>query len=125
MKLSRLLLIGAIACGLAVDSARAGSGAHAYSAPDAQIVILRSPNIGYSTHFNIYIDGVRVANLGYGMKYEGVVAPGRHFITIKHMPHLDGAYSFSQQWITVAAGHPNIFVAGWRDGGSRILLAGS
>ena len=96
MKISRVLLIAAIACGLAVDSARGGNAGPAQSSDsNTQLVILRSPNIGYSTHFNIFVDGVRVANLGYGMKYKGAVTPGLHLITIKHMPHLDGAYPFS------------------------------
>ena len=123
MKISRVLLIAAIATGLAVDSARAGSGRTAEGPQsNTQLVILRSPNIGYHTHFNVYIDGVRVTNLGYGIKYEGPVTPGLHLVTIKHMPHLDGAYPFSQQWIRIVAGRTNVFTAGWRHGGSRILL---
>lgn len=126
MKISRVLLIAAIASGLAVDSARGGSGGPAQSSEsNTQLVIIRSPNIGYGTHFNIFVDSVRVANLGYGMKYEGAVTPGRHLITIKHMPHLDGAYPYSQQWITIVAGRPNVFTAAWRFGGSRIWLEGA
>jgi len=127
MKISHVLLIAAIASGIAVDSALGGNGAQGSTAAQAsaQLVILRSPNIGYPTHFNLYIDGVRVANLGYGMRYEGAVTPGLHLITIKHMPHLDGAYPFSQQWIRVVPGRSNVFTAAWRDGGSRLRLEGS
>lgn len=129
MKLTRLLLIAAIGGALAVESAQAGNSGSAQVSPSsqatAQLIITRSPNIGFPTHFNIYIDGVRVTNLGYGMKYEGTVKPGLHLITIKHMPHLDGSYPFSQQWIRVVPGRPNYFTAAWRDGGSRILLEGS
>ena len=126
MKIARLLMIAAVAVGIAADSARAGNGAPPQgSQATTQLVVLRSPNIGYPTHFNLYIDGVRVANLGYGMRYEGAITPGLHLVTIKHMPHLDGAYPYSQQWIRVVAGRQNVFTAAWRDGGSRIRLEGS
>jgi len=127
MKLSRLLLIAAIGSAVAIESAHAGSGGSgqvsAASQAATQLIIIRSPNIGYPTHFNIYIDGVRVTNLGYGMRYEGTITPGLHLVTIKHMPHLDGAYPFSQQWIRIVPGRPNVFTAAWRDGGSRIRLS--
>jgi len=126
MKISRVLLIAAIAGGLAVDSVHGRNAGPAQSSDsNTQLVILRSPNIGYPTHFNIFVDGVRVANLGYGMKYKGAVTPGLHLITIKHMPHLDGAYPFSQQWIRIVSGRPNVFTAAWRFGGSRIWLQGA
>lgn len=129
MKLSLGLLGAAIAVGFTGASALAGAGATAsggfYSRASAPLVVKRSPNIGYQQHFNLYIDGVRVASLGYGRTYEGVVATGLHLVTVKQMPHLNDAWPYSQQWIRVLPGRTNVFTATWRDGGTRIRLEGS
>jgi hypothetical protein len=122
-------MITAIAGTLAAGSTLAGSGGvqRAWSHPRANghVIVKRSPNIGYEQHFNLYIDGVRVATLGYGRQYEGFVPPGRHLITIKQMPDLNDAWSYSQQWIQIAPDRTNVFTAAWREGGTRIRLVGS
>ena len=86
------------------------------------LIVKRSPNIGTDQHFNLFIDGVRVASLGYGRKYEGVIAPGLHFVTVKQVPHLNDAYPYSQQWIRVQPGQANVFTATWIDSGTIIQL---
>jgi hypothetical protein len=126
MKLSHALLVAALGCGLAATSALAGSEqvrASSYrSTPNAHLIVKRSPNIGYLTQFNIYVDGVRVASLGYGRKYEGAIPAGNHLVTIQHMPHLNDAYPYTQTWIHVVPGRPNVFTAKGREGGTRIVL---
>jgi hypothetical protein len=126
MKLSHALLITAIVCGLVTGPARAGSGERSFhSGANTHLIIKRAANFGNDAHFNIYIDGTRVANLGYGRSYHGVVSAGEHLVRIKQMPHLNDAYPFSQQWIRVVPGRTNVFTAIWRDGGTRIALEGS
>ena len=118
----------AVASGLMVIGgvAQAGSGGasrmRSYPVEDAHLVIKRAPNFGNNTNINVYIDGHRVAGLTYGRKYETMVAPGLHFITLKQTPHINDAYPFSQQWIRVAPGRTNVFTAIWRGGGTQIHL---
>src|SRR3982750_263688 len=99
MKLLQAVLIIGIVCGLAASPARAGAGggSRAYFHPGANthLVIKRAANFGNESHFNIYIDGAWVANLGYGRSYHGIVPAGSHLVTIKQMPHLNDANPFS------------------------------
>lgn len=126
MKLSHALVIATIVCGLATNSAQAGAGgasrASSYSRGNAQLIIKRAANFGNEAHFNIYIDGTRVANLGWGETYHGVVPAGEHLVTIKQMPHLQDAYPYSQQRIRLAPGRTSVFTAIWRGGGTTIVL---
>ncbi len=127
MKLSYALLITAIGCGVAAGTVRAGSDevvpkASSQAAANACLVIRRAANFGNWQHFNIYIDGTRVANLGYGETYRGLVPPGDHLIRIKQMPHWNGAYPYSEQRIRVVQDRPNVFTATWTDAGTRISL---
>jgi hypothetical protein len=125
MKLSHALLITAIVGGFAAGTARAGSGearTSFHSGANSNLVIKRAANFGNLSNINLYIDGNRVAILGYGRSYEGVLPPGVHFVTMKQTPHLNDAYPFSQQWIRLAPGRTSVFTAIWRDGGTRIAL---
>ena len=126
MKLSHSLLTAVVAGGLMAQSALAGSGearqASGHSGASTPLIVKRSPNIGYLQHFSLYIDGVRVATLGYGRRYEGTITPGLHFVTIKQMPHLNDAWPYTQQWIRVRPGQTNVFTASWSHGGTRIYL---
>ena len=129
MKLTHALLTTVVAGGLMAQSAWAGSGearqASGYLGATTPLIVKRSPNIGFLQHFNLYIDGVRVATLGYGRMYQGTITPGLHFVTIKQMPHLNDAWPYSQQWIRVRPGQTNVFTASWSHGGTRILLGQS
>lgn len=124
MKLSHALLVTAITCGLAAVSARAGSGENrrAHSDADSQLVIKRAANFGNQSNISLYIDGNRVATLGYGRSFKGVVPSGLHLVTMKQTPHLNDAYSYSQQWIRLIPGETSTFTAIWRGGGIRIAL---
>jgi hypothetical protein len=123
MKVSRALLITASVCCLATGSARAGSGRESFnSRANAQFVIKRAANFGNESNISLYIDGNRVATLSYGRTYEGMLPPGRHFVTLKQTPHLNDAYPFSQQWIRLRPGRISVFTAIWRGGGTRIAL---
>jgi hypothetical protein len=126
MKLSYALLITTIACAIAVSTAWAGSDEVPKTSSQAEanacLVIRRAANFGNWEHFNIYIDGTRVANLGYGETYRGLVPSGDHLIRIEQMPHWNGAYPYSEERIRVAQGRPNVFTATWTDGGNRISL---
>ena len=128
MKLSHILLITVIACGLAAGSARAGSGAapgsSVRSEANGRLIIWRAPNFGNPTQLNLYLDGRHLASFGYGRHYDGVLPAGDYLVTMQQTPHLSDAYPFSQQRIRVVPGRTNAFTAFWTDGGARIVLKG-
>ena len=128
MKRPHALLITVIICGFATASAWAGAGgtprASSYSSANTYLVIKRAPNFGNETHFNIYIDGSWVDNLGYGETYRGLVPAGEHLIRIKQMPHLNDAYPYSEQRIWLAPGRTSVFTATWTNAGTWIALKG-
>ena len=126
MKVSYGLLVAAVVVGLGTDSARAGSVARSryssYAPENASLIIKRASNFGNETYFNIYIDGQWVDNLTYGETYRGQVAAGKHLVTLKHGPHLNDAYPYSQQWIWVAPGRTSVYTATWTNAGTWISL---
>ena len=126
MKISRAWLITAIVCGLGTGSAQAGAGGaprtSSYSGATTRLVIQRAANFGNLSNINLYIDGNRVATLGYGRSYEAVWPAGLHFVTLKQTPHLNDAYPFSQQWIRLRPSRISVFTAVWRGGGTQIAL---
>ncbi len=52
----------------------------------------------------MFIDGRRVATLGYGRNFKGVLPAGMHLVTVQQTPHLNDAYPYSQQWIRLRPG---------------------
>ena len=126
MKVLSGLLVAAVVVGLGLDSARAGTGArtrYSSSAPEnAALIIKRAPGFGNETNFNIYIDGQWVDNLQYGETFRGMVPAGRHLVRLKHGPHLNDAYPFSEQWIWVAPARTSVYTATWTNGGTFISL---
>jgi hypothetical protein len=126
MKVLSGLLIAAVICSLGTDSARAGTGGtsrhSSYTPANGSLIIKRAPNFGNETHFNIYIDGTWVDNLSYGETYRGVVPAGKHLVRIKHGPHLNDAYPYSEQWIWVPPGRTSVYTATWTNAGTWIAL---
>ncbi len=126
MKVLSSLLITAISLGLAASSVRAGAGRDSrtspYSAADTRLVFKRAPNFGNDSIISVYINGRLATTLTYGRSYEGVLPPGRHLITMRQTPHVNDAYSYSQQWIRLAPGQTSSYTAFWRDAGTRIVL---
>ncbi len=124
MKLTRALFVAVIACGLAAASLQAGSGElrRPQSTTHSQVVIKRAANFGNQSNINLFIDGHRVATLGYGQSFKGALPAGLHLVTMMQTPHLNDAYPYSQQWIRLTPGRNSTFTAIWRGGGTRIAL---
>src|ERR1700746_1785265 len=53
----------------------------------ARLIIQRIPNLGNSVYVDLYIDGAPVATIGYGTSYEGLLPPGRHFLSVLPTPN--------------------------------------
>jgi hypothetical protein len=130
MKILHGLLIVAVACSLAASTAQAGSEAIssrvAHHAESADLIVKRAANFGNEETFNLFIDGVYAANVGYGRRYEARLSPGEHEVTIQPVPNFAGnGIRFAQQRISLAPGRTSIFTVVWTDGGEQPVLVKS
>jgi hypothetical protein len=63
------------------DFVQPGNGA-------ARLVVWRIADLGNFVWVDLNIDGVPVANIGYGATYEGFLTPGQHVLPIRNdSPH--------------------------------------
>ena len=104
----------AIACSFAASTplqareARSNS-ASILSEDDARLIVARGANFGNFEFLNLFVDGVRVANLGFLRSYETVLSPGRHVLSVTpeliYCTHTivdakpGGTYAFTARWI--------------------------
>ncbi len=81
------LIMIAIACSFAASTplqareARSNS-ASTRSGDGARLIVARGANFGTVEFLNLFVDGVRVANLGFLRSYEAVLPPGRHVLSV-------------------------------------------
>ena len=108
------LIMIAIACSFAASTplqareARSNS-ASARSEHNARLIVARGANFGTVEFLNLFVDGVRVGNLGFLRSYETVLSPGRHVLSVT--PELiyctrtivnakpGRTYAFTARWI--------------------------
>ena len=53
----------------------------------ARLIIRRIPDLGNFVYVDLYVDGVAVATIGYGITYEGLLPPGRHVLSVLPTPN--------------------------------------
>jgi hypothetical protein len=73
------------------------------------LIVARGANFGTFENLNLFVDGVRVANLGFLRSYQTVLPPGPHVLSVT--PSLEycthtivnaepgGTYAFTARWI--------------------------
>jgi hypothetical protein len=116
---SRKLVMIAIACSLAasttIQAAREvqASSALAPSSDNARLLISRSAGFGTIDYVHLFIDGVKVANLGINETYETALRPGEHVLSISTSPRVDEA--LSAQRVNFEPGKTYTFTAVWED----------
>ena len=81
------LIMIAIACSFAASTplqAREvrSNSASTRSEDGARLIVARAANFGTVEFLNLFVDGVRVANLGFLRSYEAVLPPGRHVLSV-------------------------------------------
>jgi hypothetical protein len=87
----------------------------------ARLIVRRSADLGNYIYVDLYVDGVAVANIGYGSSYEGLLAPGRHVLSV--LPTPDPKWpTTSQVTLNVRSGQTYSFTAEG-DSGHLILRA--
>ncbi len=110
---SKLFLIFAFVCVVAIGTAAAQPGGH--------LIILRAPNFGWNLALHLQIDGRTAANVVQGRRYDGVLPAGRHVLTASAVPN----YYFYQPTSTilnVQPGRTYVFTALWQDSDRVVLV---
>lgn len=85
----------------------------------ARLVVWRIADLGNFVWVDLYVDGVAVANIGYGETYEGLLPPGRHALSVLPTP----APKWPTPWamiLDVRSGQTYAFTA-MGDSGNLIL----
>jgi hypothetical protein len=113
------LVMIAVACSLAASTTTQAarevkaSSAFAPSADNARLLISRSADFGTIDYVHLFIDGVKVANLGINETYETALPPGEHVLSISTSPRVDETQS--PQRVNLEAGKTYTFTAVWED----------
>ena len=113
------LVMIAVACSLAAGTTTQAarevkaSSAFAPSADNARLLISRSADFGTIDYVHLFIDGVKVANLGRNETYATALRPGEHLLSISTSPRVDEA--LSAQRVNFEPGKTYTFTAVWED----------
>ena len=110
----------AIACSFAASTpiearvARSNS-ASARSEGDAHLVVTRAANFGTFQYLILFVDGVRVADLGLNESYEGVLPPGPHVLSVSTTPQIYRRTPPTQRRVNAEPGETYAFTAFWKN----------
>ena len=128
------LIMIPIACSFAASTrlqareARSNS-ASARSEDNARLIVARGANLATFENLNLFVDGVRVANLGFLRSYEAVLPPGPHVLSVT--PSLEYC---THTLVNAKPGRTYAFTAFWknsyhayleRNGSSRRIITPS
>lgn len=113
------LVMIAIACSFAASTsiqAREVKAASASvsSADNARLVVTRAANFGTFEFIDLFVDGVQVADLGFNQKYDAVLSPGQHVVSIITEPN-DYLEKPSERRVSAKPGQIYAFTAVWKD----------
>ena len=115
----KLILI-AIACSFAASTpiqarvARSTS-ASARSEGDAHLVVTRAANFGTFQYLILFVDGVRVADLGLGQSYDAVLPTGQHVLSVSTTPQIYRRTPPTQRRVNLEPGETYAFTGFWRN----------
>jgi hypothetical protein len=85
------LVMIAIACSFAASTVIQAQQPKENSASgdNARLVVTRAANFGTFEFVNLFVDGVQVADLGFNQKYDAILPPGQHVISMTTKPDID------------------------------------
>src|ERR1700746_272742 len=78
---SKVLLILAFVCAVSISAVAQGSPRH------GRLIVQRVPNFGWNLAFHLQIDGMPVASIVQGQRFEGWVPAGPHVLTVYKVPY--------------------------------------
>src|SRR5438094_4411685 len=114
------LIMVAIACSFAASTpiqarvARSNS-ASTRSEDDAHLVVTRAANFGTFQYLILFVDGVRVADLGLNQSYDAVLPPGPHVLSVSTTPQIYRRTPPTQQRVNAEPGETYAFTAFWKN----------
>ncbi len=117
----------AIACSFTASTpiqarvARSNS-ASARSEDDARLVVTRAANFGNFQYLILFVDGVRVADLGLGQSYDAVLPPGQHVLSVNTTPQIYRRTPPTQRRVNLQPGETYAFTAFWKNSYNRAYL---
>jgi len=83
---------------------------------NARLIVRRAADFGTFIYVNLFIDGIRVSNLGFGQGYEAIVRPGRHILSITTTPFgRQTLVVYRPITITMERGQTYAFTAFWEE----------
>lgn len=80
--------------------------------PGGRLVVIRAANFGWNLAANLKIDGRTVANIVQGRRYDHVIPPGTHVLTVSAAPNNDLRQPTSIT-VHVRPGGTYVFTALW------------
>jgi hypothetical protein len=110
------LVMIAIACSFAASTVIQAQEPKVISASgdNARLVVTRAANFGTFEFVNLFVDGVQVADLGFNQKYDGILSPGQHVVSMTTKPDID-VNTPSPIYVSAKPGQTYAFTALWKD----------
>ena len=110
------LVMIAIACSFAASTVIQAQEPkeNSVSGDNARLVVTRAPNFGTLEFVNLFVDGVQVADLGFNQKYDAILSPGQHVVSMTTNPDID-ANTPSPIYVSARPGQTYAFTAVWKD----------
>ena len=110
----------AIACSFAASTpiqARVARSNSVSARPqdDARLVVSRAANFGTFQYLILFVDGVKVADLGLGQSYDAVLPPGQHVLSVSTTPQIYRRTPATQRRVTAEPGETYAFTAFWKN----------
>jgi hypothetical protein len=101
-----VLLMLAFVCAISISSVAQGSP------PPGRLIVQRVPNFGWNLAFHLQIDGMPVANIVQGRRFDGWVPAGPHVLTVFKVPYASlSEPTFAT--VDVQPGWTYVFTAMW------------
>ena len=110
------LVMIAIACSFAASAPIQAQEPKVNSASgdNPRLVVTRAANFGTFEFIDLFVDGVQVADLGFNQKYDGVLSPGQHVVSITTEPN-DYLEKPSERRVSAKPGQTYAFTSPWKD----------
>ena len=110
----------AIACSLAASTpiqahVAKSNSASAPSKDDARFVVTRAANFGTFQYLILFVDGVKVADLGLGQSYDALLPPGPHVLSVSTTPQIYRRTPPTQRRVNAEPDKTYAFTAFWKN----------
>ena len=124
---SKLTVVGIVCAFAALNSTNAQrveiDPATMSSGSTARLIVNRSADFGLNESVNLFIDGAKVATLGYNASYQATLPTGKHLLSITTDPK---TYPGSEPMVVAINAKPGeiySFTAVWPDSERAALVA--